>query len=55
MLLEILFIALITGAVALWFHMSAVRERALVASKNYCRQMGVQFLDGSVWFARAFV
>jgi hypothetical protein len=48
MLSEILLIALIVGAFALWFHLSSVRERALVASKNYCEQMGVQFLDGSV-------
>lgn len=48
MLSEILLLALIACAVALWFHVSAVREQALVASKRYCEQMGVQFLDGSV-------
>ncbi|MCW8194844.1 DUF3301 domain-containing protein [Proteobacteria bacterium 005FR1] len=48
MISELLLIALIVGAFAVWLHMSAVRERALAASRDYCEQMGVQFLDGSV-------
>jgi len=44
-LLSILLLGLGAG---LGLHMSAVRERALLAAREYCRQMGVQFLDGSV-------
>jgi hypothetical protein len=36
------------GGAAFWWHLSDVRERALMAAQRHCREMGVQFLDGSV-------
>jgi len=45
---EILVIALIVAAVVIWFRMLAVKERALIAAKRHCAEMGVQFLDDSV-------
>lgn len=41
-------IALIGGSVLLWLHMQTVRELALSAARRHCREMGVQFLDGTV-------
>lgn len=48
MIFELVVIAIIVGAVLLWFHLLAVRDLALAAAKRHCEQMGVQFLDGSV-------
>lgn len=45
---ELLVIIPIVGAVIVWFHLLAVKDLALAAAKRHCRQMGVQFLDGSV-------
>ncbi|MGQ9426603.1 DUF3301 domain-containing protein [Gilvimarinus sp. F26214L] len=45
---ELLIGAAAVSAVIIWFHMLSVRELALSAAKRHCREMGVQFLDGSV-------
>lgn len=47
---ELFLIPIAMAALLVWFHMQAVRELALRAAKRHCRDMGVQFLDGSVVF-----
>ncbi|MEX1032396.1 MAG: DUF3301 domain-containing protein [Cellvibrionaceae bacterium] len=48
---ELLVIATLVGAVILWFYMLAVKDLALASAKRHCKQMDVQFLDGSVVLA----
>ncbi len=44
-----LWLMLLMGAVvAGWWYLSDVREAALAAAKRHCREVQVQFLDGSV-------
>lgn len=45
---ELFLIPLAMAFFLLWLYMQAVRELALRAAKRHCREMGVQFLDGSV-------
>lgn len=47
-LVDVVLLALFVGACALWWSAHAVKERALVATRNHCRAMGVQLLDDSV-------
>lgn len=48
----LLSILLIGGAVLVWLHMQMVRDLALSAARRHCREMDVQFLDGTVVLSR---
>lgn len=48
MMWELLLLPLVPAVILLWLHMQTVKQWANAAVKRHCREMGVQFLDGTV-------
>lgn len=54
---DLVIAVLLAGVLLLWWNAQGAKQRALRATKDYCRQMDVQLLDEAValrgfWFKR---